>query len=77
MRSTGLPGDKTLIMIAHRLSTLRSCDRILVLNQGKVSAFAPWDELERNSLVFREMSTGLDASSLGSDEITDLSHPLV
>lgn len=59
MRSIdGLPGDKTLIMIAHRLSTLRSCDRILVLDQGRISAFASWDDLERHNPIFQELSAG-------------------
>lgn len=56
MRSINdLPGDTTLIMIAHRLSTLRSCDRILVLDRGKIAAFAPWEELERGNPVFQEL----------------------
>lgn len=41
----GLPGAKTLIMIAHRLTTLRSCDRIIVLDKGRVVSIGPWDEV--------------------------------
>lgn len=31
-----LSGDKTIIMIAHRLSTLSNCDRILEIKKGKI-----------------------------------------
>lgn len=31
-----LRGQKTLVVIAHRLSTLRSCDRILTLSRGRI-----------------------------------------
>jgi ABC-type multidrug transport system fused ATPase/permease subunit len=35
----GLSKDLTVIMIAHRLSTVRRCDKILKLHNGKVVAF--------------------------------------
>lgn len=34
----GLDKSVTLLMIAHRLSTLSGCDRIIRLNQGRISA---------------------------------------
>jgi ATP-binding cassette, subfamily B, bacterial len=34
-----LHGDVTLIIVAHRLSTLNSCDRIMVLESGRLIAF--------------------------------------
>ena len=51
-----LPGDKTIVMIAHRLSTLRGCDRILVMDQGRIAAFAPWATLEAESALFRRLA---------------------
>jgi len=32
-----LKGDKTIIMIAHRLQSLRFCNRIIALTKGKIS----------------------------------------
>lgn len=50
----GTPG-KTVIMVAHRLSTVESCDLIYVLDQGNVEAAASYRELELSSPVFRAM----------------------
>jgi ABC-type multidrug transport system fused ATPase/permease subunit len=43
-----------VIVIAHRLSTLRHCDKVLVLKDGKQEAFCTLPQLERRSRFFRE-----------------------
>lgn len=40
-----LKGDKTIIAIAHRLSTLKSCDRLIYLKDGKISDEGTFEEL--------------------------------
>ena len=40
-----LKGQKTLIVIAHRLSTVRSCDYIYRLENGKVAASGTPDQV--------------------------------
>lgn len=40
---------QTQILVAHRLSTLNSCDRLLVLNEGRVEAFGPREDVLRHS----------------------------
>lgn len=52
-----LPGDKTILMIAHRLSTLLRCDKILVLANGKLAGMGSWDELEANCPEFQAILT--------------------
>jgi ABC-type multidrug transport system fused ATPase/permease subunit len=42
-----------VVVIAHRLSTLRHCDRVLVLRDGKQEAFCPLDDLADESAFFR------------------------
>ena len=57
-----LAGDVTVIMIAHRMSTLEICDRIMVLSDGKITAFGPADELAVSDDFYRD---ALDSSSDG------------
>jgi ATP-binding cassette subfamily B protein len=44
----------TLFIIAHRLSTLDSCDRIMVLQAGRLQGFDEPRHLEHSSLFYRE-----------------------
>jgi HlyD family secretion protein len=49
-------GKKTIIMIAHRLSTVRQCDRIYLLEQGAVINEGSYDELVSVSPIFEKMA---------------------
>jgi ABC-type multidrug transport system fused ATPase/permease subunit len=44
----------TLFVIAHRLSTLNSCDRIMVMDHGKLQAFGDRTDLENNNAFYKE-----------------------
>ena len=41
----GIGGDRTMLIIAHRLSTVAHCDRILVIDHGKIAEEGTPDEL--------------------------------
>ena len=45
----------TRIAVAHRLSTLRSCDRILVMDNGTIVEMGDWDTLMNRKGRFYEM----------------------
>jgi ATP-binding cassette subfamily B protein len=53
----GLSHQFTIILIAHRLSTVEKCDRIFELSQGKVIAEGTYQELLENSHTFKRMAT--------------------
>ena len=52
-----LPQDMTIIMVAHRLSTVRTCDIIYVLNQGEIVDHGSYDELQDRCKLFLAMET--------------------
>lgn len=45
----------TRIVVAHRLSTVRDCDRILLLDDGIISQEGTYEELMASNELFREM----------------------
>lgn len=47
--------QKTIIMIAHRLTTVQNCDRIFLLEHGQVSAAGTYEELVSGNETFRRM----------------------
>ena len=51
-----LQGEHTVVVIAHRLSTVRHCDRLYLLERGEVTAEGTYDELLATSATFRVMA---------------------
>ncbi|MCG3727041.1 ABC transporter ATP-binding protein [Vibrio cincinnatiensis] len=49
-------GNKTIIMIAHRLSTVQQCDCIYMLDKGKVIDRGSYNELLNKNIEFRKMA---------------------
>ena len=47
---------KTTIMIAHRISTVSSLDKIIVLDNGKISGIGTHDYLINNNEIYRELN---------------------
>ena len=47
--------NQTTIMIAHRISTVRNADHILVLDEGKCAEYGTFDELMAKNGIFKEM----------------------
>jgi ABC-type multidrug transport system fused ATPase/permease subunit len=52
----GLKGDRTILMIAHRLSTVRRCDRIVFMKAGCIDAIGTYDELVSRHAEFERMT---------------------
>ncbi len=67
-----LRAGRTTIVIAHRLSTVRDADAILVLDGGRISAFGKHDELLTSSQLYRRMCARLSVGkSLDEPETVD------
>ena len=48
---------RTVLVIAHRLSTVRRANRIAVLEDGRITAIGPHDELLNTSPTYRRLHT--------------------
>ncbi|HEV3322980.1 MAG TPA: ABC transporter ATP-binding protein [Solirubrobacteraceae bacterium] len=59
---TALKHELTLFIVAHRLSTLDICDRVMVIVDGRLAAFDTTAFLQRHSPYYRTAS-GLAASA--------------
>lgn len=51
-----LEGDHTILMIAHRLSTVRRADKIVMLEDGRKVGEGTYEELEHKHSKFRSMA---------------------
>lgn len=50
--------NTTIIAIAHRLTTLKNCDRIIVLNKGKIEEDGKFDNIIEKNGMFSDMYYG-------------------
>lgn len=57
-----LDRTKSVLVIAHRLSTVRACDRIFFLREGRVVAEGTFDALIAGSPEFRDFSRSENAA---------------
>lgn len=51
--------DLTILIIAHRLTTIRRCDRVIELNRGRLVAEGSYDQLLRESQSFRALAANV------------------
>jgi ABC-type bacteriocin/lantibiotic exporter with double-glycine peptidase domain len=51
---------KTILVIAHRLSTVRPCDRIFLLDRGQLKTAGTYDELLAHDAGFKKLATAAE-----------------
>jgi ATP-binding cassette subfamily B protein len=58
MAIENLTQDKTIIMIAHRLKTVRHADQIIVIDNGKIVQKGKHDELMKQDGIYKNFVSG-------------------
>lgn len=65
-----LSGDRTILIISHRLSTVRGCDKLVFLKEGRVDAVGTFDELLAENAGFRGFAEAGSAVSEAPRQIS-------
>ena len=55
---SNLTNDKTIIMIAHRLKTVRNADQIIVIDKGRIVQKGKHDELMKEEGIYKNFVSG-------------------
>ena len=55
----------TILMIAHRLSTVKSCDSIVQLENGRIVAQGTYNELSKDNRSFQDLANELETNQQG------------
>lgn len=50
-----ISSEYTMLIIAHRFSTIKDCDRILVVDSGKIIATGTHSELYKNNKIYKNL----------------------
>ena len=47
---------RTVLMVSHSLQSVKKCDLIIEMHEGKIKSYGTFDELMETSSSFRELS---------------------
>jgi ATP-binding cassette, subfamily B, bacterial PglK len=64
----GLSGQKTIILVAHRLTTVRDCDVIFLFEGGRLAAQGTFSALANGNQIFRAMARETAAPIFQADQ---------
>lgn len=69
----GLLKDRCRILATHQLHVLNRCDRIIIMDEGRISAIDTFDNLMQNSELFRRLmsTSGQETAHEEGNEATD------
>ena len=60
-----LKGDRTQIIVAHRLNTVKRCDWLIYLDRGTLAGQGTYDDMSAQNEGFRRLMGDLDSASAG------------
>ena len=49
--------DKMVILVTQRIGTIKDCDKIIVIDEGKIESIGNYKELSKSSEVFKEFAS--------------------
>ncbi len=52
---SGLASRRTVILVAHRLTTLKNCDCIYIVDEGRIADAGTFKDLSERSHLFKDM----------------------
>jgi len=52
-----LRGKHTILLIAHRLSTVQDADKIVVIEDGRISGTGTYEELLASNAAFQQLAS--------------------
>ncbi len=55
-----LKGERTIIMIAHRLTTVEKCDHLYFMQEGQIEDSGTYNELIERNFEFKKMASPID-----------------
>jgi ABC-type multidrug transport system fused ATPase/permease subunit len=50
-----LHGHQTMLIVAHRLSTVRRCDQLIFMRQGRIETVGTFEEVKRDNAEFAHL----------------------
>ena len=59
-----LSQSKTVIIVAHRLSTVKACSRLIFIREGAIAGEGTWDQLITENADFKKFATSENFQSL-------------
>ena len=51
----GLDKDITVVIVSHRFSAIRGCDKVIVINDGEIEAVGSHEEMRAASVTYRRL----------------------